>query len=66
MTTNATQPVSINSYPVHYKTVTIDGQDVFYREAGRVDAPVMLLLHGFPTSSNMFRNLITKLAPHFM
>ena len=65
MTNTATSPDPTGSYPVHYKTVAIDGQDVFYREAGTTDAPVMLLLHGFPTSSNMFRNLITKLAPTF-
>jgi pimeloyl-ACP methyl ester carboxylesterase len=47
---------------VQYKTVAIDGVDVFYREAGPKDAPAVLLLHGFPTSSFMFRNLIPKLA----
>ena len=46
----------------HYRTVAIDGVDVFYREAGRPDAPAVLLLHGFPTSSHMFRNLIPALA----
>jgi pimeloyl-ACP methyl ester carboxylesterase len=40
----------------------IAGLDIFYREAGRKDAPVVLLLHGFPTSSHMFRNLIPSLA----
>ena len=40
---------------VQYKTVTIDGLEVFYREAGPSGAPVVLLLHGFPTSSHMFR-----------
>jgi pimeloyl-ACP methyl ester carboxylesterase len=53
------------SHPVHYKTVSINDQDVFYREAGPADAPVILLLHGFPTSSNMFRNLLPKLASQF-
>jgi pimeloyl-ACP methyl ester carboxylesterase len=65
MTTTATLPSPTKSYPVHYKTVAIDEQEVFYREAGSPDAPVMLLLHGFPTSSNMFRNLIAKLSPNF-
>jgi pimeloyl-ACP methyl ester carboxylesterase len=46
---------------VHYRTLEIDGVDVFYREAGPSDAPVVLLLHGFPSSSHMFRNLIPKL-----
>src|SRR5215467_15968463 len=52
-------------YPVHYSTVKIDNLDVFYRDAGPKDAPVLLLLHGFPTSSNMFRNLIPRLAGSF-
>lgn len=47
---------------VSYRTVDVDGLDVFYREAGRRDAPTILLLHGFPTSSHMFRNLIPALA----
>ena len=47
---------------VHYRTASIDGVDVFYREAGPANAPVVLLLHGFPTSSHMFRNLIPLLA----
>jgi hypothetical protein len=46
---------------VHYRTVPIDGVDVFYREAGPKDGPVLILLHGFPTSSHMFRDLITRL-----
>jgi pimeloyl-ACP methyl ester carboxylesterase len=50
---------------VRYKTVRIDGLDVFYREAGPSGAPVVLLLHGFPTSSHMFRNLIPALADSF-
>ena len=40
---------------VSYKTVTIDGLDIFYREAGNPKNPTILLLHGFPTSSHMFR-----------
>ncbi len=50
---------------VQYKTVTVDGLDVFYREAGPSNAPVVLLLHGFPTSSHMFRILIPALADKF-
>jgi pimeloyl-ACP methyl ester carboxylesterase len=50
---------------VRYRTVEIDGVDVFYREAGPVDAPVVVLLHGFPTSSHMFRNLIPALAGRY-
>ena len=51
--------------PTHHRTVTIDGIDIFYREAGPKDAPTILLLHGFPTSSQMFRNLIPALADTF-
>ncbi len=50
---------------VLYRTVEINGLDVFYREAGPKDAPTVLLLHGFPTSSHMFRNLIPELADKF-
>ena len=50
---------------VLYKTVPIDGLDIFYREAGPTDAPTVLLLHGFPTSSHMFRNLIPALADRY-
>jgi pimeloyl-ACP methyl ester carboxylesterase len=45
-----------------HKTVSVNGLDIFYREAGDKDAPTLLLLHGFPTSSQMFRNLIPALA----
>ena len=50
---------------VKHRVVEIDGQSIFYREAGRRDAPTILLLHGFPTSSHMFRNLIPVLADQF-
>jgi pimeloyl-ACP methyl ester carboxylesterase len=46
----------------HYRTTEIDATTIFYREAGPQDAPVVLLLHGFPSSSRMFRNLIPALA----
>ena len=48
-----------------HKTIEIDGLDIFYREAGSKNAPTILLLHGFPTSSHMFRNLIPALANEF-
>lgn len=48
-----------------YKTINIDGMEIFYREAGPRDAPIILLLHGFPTSSHMFRNLIPALSDRF-
>jgi pimeloyl-ACP methyl ester carboxylesterase len=49
----------------HHRTATIDGIKIFYREAGPKNAPVVLLLHGFPTSSHMFRNLIPELADRY-
>lgn len=48
-----------------HKTVKIDGLDIFYREAGPKDAPTILLLHGFPTSSHMFRDLIPALSDKY-
>ncbi|MFT6175575.1 MAG: pimeloyl-ACP methyl ester carboxylesterase [Cryomorphaceae bacterium] len=48
-----------------YKTVEVDGIEIFYREAGAVDAPVILLLHGYPTSSHMFRNLMEDLSDDY-
>jgi pimeloyl-ACP methyl ester carboxylesterase len=51
--------------PVNYRNVVVDGLSVFYREAGRPDAPVLLLLHGFPTSSHMYRGLIPALADRY-
>ncbi|MGQ3090995.1 MAG: alpha/beta fold hydrolase [Methylophilus sp.] len=50
---------------VSYHTVEIDGVKVFYREAGPRNAPAVLLLHGFPSSSHMFRNLIPQLADRY-
>jgi pimeloyl-ACP methyl ester carboxylesterase len=47
---------------MHHRYATVDGRQLFYREAGPVDAPVIVLLHGFPTSSFMFRDLIPQLA----
>ncbi|RTL57992.1 MAG: alpha/beta hydrolase [Rhodocyclaceae bacterium] len=48
-----------------FYTVTADGVDVFYRSAGAPDAPVVLLLHGFPSSSHMYRELIPRLAGRY-
>lgn len=50
---------------MNYRTIQADGVNVFYREAGAADAPVILLLHGFPTSSHMFRELIPRLATEY-
>ncbi len=48
-----------------YRTEDVKGLKIFYREAGVPAAPTILLLHGFPTSSHMFRDLISLLAPHY-
>jgi len=48
-----------------HRSIEIDGLDIFYREAGPKDAPVVVLLHGFPTSSHMFRNLIPTLSDKY-
>jgi pimeloyl-ACP methyl ester carboxylesterase len=52
-------------FPVRYRTIAVDQLDVFYREAGDPVAPKLLLLHGFPSSSHMFRDLIPRLADRF-
>lgn len=54
-----------DSTVTHHRTTKVDGTDIFYREAGPADAPTVLLLHGFPTSSHMFRNLIPALADRY-
>jgi len=50
---------------VQYRTADVDGFNVFYREAGSPQSPKLLLLHGFPSASHMFRDLIPLLADHF-
>ena len=50
---------------VFYRRIKVQGLDIFYREAGPRDAPTVLLLHGFPSSSHMFRNLIPMLADKY-
>ena len=50
---------------IKHRHVDVDGLKLFYREAGPVDAPVILLLHGFPSSSHMFRDLMPRLAARF-
>jgi pimeloyl-ACP methyl ester carboxylesterase len=50
---------------IRCKTIAVDEVDIFYREAGPADAPTLLLLHGFPTSSHMFRDLMPLLSDRY-
>jgi pimeloyl-ACP methyl ester carboxylesterase len=52
-------------YPTFYRTIEVDGLSIFYREAGPVDAPILLLLHGLPSSSRMFEPLFSRLSDRF-
>ena len=61
----ATSPKNAAAASVRYRRQKVGDVDLFYREAGPVDAPVILLLHGFPTASHMFRDLIPQLADRF-
>jgi pimeloyl-ACP methyl ester carboxylesterase len=58
-------PVHADPTQVRYRTQAIDNIEIFYREAGSPSAPTVLLLHGFPTSSHMFRELIPRLAQRY-
>jgi pimeloyl-ACP methyl ester carboxylesterase len=49
----------------HHHTIKINGVDIFYREAGPTNAPTLLLLHGYPTSSHMYRNLMRDLSDKY-
>jgi pimeloyl-ACP methyl ester carboxylesterase len=51
--------------PTHYRTIVVDGLNIFYREAGQAEAPAILLLHGFPSSSRMWQPLIDRLADRY-
>jgi len=55
----------MSAFATRYNTATIEGLEVFYREAGDPNNPTLLLLHGFPSSSHMFRNLINSLADEY-
>lgn len=54
-----------NVYKIRYNTIEVSGLDIFYRESGDRDKPTIVLLHGYPTSSYMFRNLITDLSVRY-
>ena len=56
---------AINTAVTTYNTIKVDGLTIFYREAGNKDKPTILLLHGFPSSSVMYRDLITDLAANY-
>ena len=64
MKTESTRSIAANPKTTHDK-INIDGLDIFYREAGPKDAPTIVLLHGFPSSSHMFRDLIAELQNDF-
>ncbi|MFT6369198.1 MAG: pimeloyl-ACP methyl ester carboxylesterase [Maribacter sp.] len=57
--------ISTKVSPTLHKNITVNGVNIFYREAGDVNKPTILLLHGYPTSSHMFRNLITDLSVRY-
>jgi len=57
--------IELSHITTRYQQATVDGFKIFYREAGPKSAPTILLLHGFPTSSHMFRNLIPALADRY-
>lgn len=63
--TQSTLTKGIDINQVQYKTLTVEGQEIFYREAGSVGKPTILLLHGYPTSSFMFRNLMIALGDKY-
>ena len=70
MTMTSSQSISVHgvadrSAAVVYRNVKVDGLSIFYREVGRPEAPTVLLLHGFPSSSRMFEPLFTRLSGDF-
>jgi pimeloyl-ACP methyl ester carboxylesterase len=56
---------SSTTTPTRHKTIAVDGLEIIYREAGDPAHPTLLLLHGLPTTSRMYRNLIPALADRF-
>ena len=64
-TNDPTAAFKLDHHQTQYRTITVQNLEIFYREAGSRSAPTIVLLHGFPTSSHMFRNLIPALADQF-
>lgn len=62
---HSSAPDNAVHYPTAYRTMKVDGLDIFYREAGPRDAPTILLLHGFPSSSRMFEPLFARLSDRY-
>lgn len=60
--TNSKNAANTSATNIHYRQTKVNGQTIFYREAGQSGAPIILLLHGYPSSSHMFRNLIPILS----
>jgi pimeloyl-ACP methyl ester carboxylesterase len=65
LSTDAQKKDKAMEQQVFYRTVTVDGLSIFYREAGAKDAPTILFLHGLPSSSRMFQLLLTRLADSY-
>lgn len=65
LNTQSSNKTDMNKNSIRYKTVLINGLSIFYREAGDKSKPAILLLHGFPSSSHMFRDLMADLAGDF-
>ena len=65
LTMFATASLAAEPNQTHYRDVNVDGVRIFYREAGDPKAPAILLLHGYPSSSHMYRNLIPLLADRY-
>lgn len=63
--TTINTPTPAASYPTRHRTRTVDGLEIFYREAGPADAPTLLLLHGFPAASHQYSALINRLSDEF-
>ena len=64
MNTNSEIKIFMSQH-IFYRTVSIDGLSIFYRETGPQDAPTILLLHGLPSSSRMFEPLLSRLSDQF-